>query len=61
MPRYSFEFTAADEDTRPRVIDNSQAMGVPRRHFFVWDTTNDSHKPVYITLTRDGETFGPAG
>ncbi|MCF7532179.1 hypothetical protein [Pseudomonas petrae] len=59
-PRYSFEVIAAD-DVHSRVIDNSQIMGVAGRHFFVWDITNDSHVPVFITLTKDGEPFDPAG
>lgn len=60
-PRYSFEVIAADEDASSHVIDNSQIMGVVGRHFFVWDITNHSHAPVFITLTKDGESFDPVG
>jgi hypothetical protein len=60
-PRYSFEVIVADEDARSRVIDDSQIMGAAGRRFFVWDIANDSHTPVFLTLTKDGEPFDPAG
>lgn len=58
-PKYSFEVFTADKDAHTRVIDNSQIMGVTGRHFFVWDITNDSHTPVFIILTKNGEPFDP--
>lgn len=60
-PKYSFEVIAADDDARSRVIDNSQIMGMPDRHFFVWDITNNAHTAVFITLIKDGEPFDPVG
>ncbi|QHD04231.1 hypothetical protein [Pseudomonas sp. R76] len=56
-PKYGFEVSAADEASRYRVIDNSQIMGVPGRHFWVWDITNESSMPVFVTLTKDGVPF----
>ncbi len=47
------------DNTRSRVSDNSQIMGVTGRHFFVWDITNNAHTPVFVTLTKDGEPFDP--
>ncbi|WP_145980407.1 hypothetical protein [Pseudomonas lurida] len=59
-PCYSFEVVAADEDARSHVIDNSEIMGVADRNFFVWDITNNSHAPIFITLTKNGEPFDSA-
>lgn len=58
-PRYGFEVLAADEAASHRVMDNSHSMGAPGRYFWVWDITNESSMPVFITLTRDGLPFDP--
>ncbi len=38
--------------------DNSQIMGTPGKHFYVWDIKNGSTWPVFLTLTVDGVTVG---
>lgn len=53
-PRYAVEVIAPDEQARRQVEDNSQIMSAPGRHFYVWDITNGSRWPVFLTLTVDG-------
>ena len=59
-PRYDFEVLAVDNSARYKVIDNSKIMGPPGRHFWVGDISNESHAPVFITLSKDGDPFDPA-
>ncbi|MEE5177157.1 hypothetical protein V2K54_25940 [Pseudomonas alliivorans] len=54
QPRYAVEVSAPDEHSRRQVEDNSHIMGVPGSHFYVWDVTNGSSWPVFLTLTVDG-------
>jgi len=54
LPRYVVEVSTPDEQARCQVEDNSQIMGAPGRHFYVWDITNGSIWPVLLTLTVDG-------
>lgn len=54
QPRYAVEVSAPDEHARRQVEDNSQIMGGPGRHFYVWDIKNGSSWPVLLTLTVDG-------
>lgn len=56
-PRYAVEVSAPDEQARLQVEDNSQIMGVPGMHFYVWDIKNGSSRPVFLTLTVDGVPF----
>ncbi len=54
LPRYGFEVVAAGADAQRRVVDDSQIMGPPDNHFWVWDIKNNSTTSVFITLTKDG-------
>lgn len=57
-PHYDVQINARDEQARRQVEDNSQIMGAPGRHFYVWDIKNGSTWPVFLTLTVDGVTVG---
>ncbi|SEE90570.1 hypothetical protein SAMN05216510_4467 [Pseudomonas coleopterorum] len=57
-PRYAFQVSARDEQARLQVEDNSQIMGAPGGYFYVWDITNGSTWPVFLTLTVDGMMVG---
>lgn len=57
-PRYAVQVIARDEQARRQVEDNSQIMGVPGRHFYVWDIKNGSTSLVFLTLTVDGVAVG---
>ncbi len=57
-PRYAVQVSARDDQARLQVEDNSQVMGNPGRHFYVWDIKNGSTWPVLLTLTVDGVTVG---
>lgn len=59
-PIYSFRVSAPDEQTVRLIEDNSQVMGTPGTHFYVWDIKNTSRQRVFITLTKDGEPIDPA-
>lgn len=58
-PHYAVQVHALDEQARRQIEDNSQIMGVPGRHFYVWDIKNGSSWPVSLTLTVDGVPVGP--
>lgn len=57
-PRYAVLVSAPDEQAQRQVEDNSQIMGSPGSHFYVWDIKNDSTWPVFLTLTVDGVPVG---
>lgn len=57
-PQYAVQVCAADEQSRRQVEDNSQIMGAPGRHFYVWDIKNGSTWPVSLILTVDGMPVG---
>ncbi|WMJ00162.1 hypothetical protein RBU55_01000 [Pseudomonas chlororaphis subsp. aurantiaca] len=57
-PRYDVQVSAPDEQARCQVEDNSQIMGAPGRHFYVWDIKNGSTWPVVLTLIVDGVPVG---
>lgn len=59
-PRYSFQVSAPDEQAKRQVVDNSEVMGAPGRHFYVWDIKNNSTWPVFLTLTVDGVPVAPS-
>ena len=57
-PRYAFQVIAPEEQARRQVEDNSQIMGTPGKHFYVWDIKNGSTWPVFLTLAVDGVRVG---
>ena len=59
-PRYSFQVLAPDDQAKRQVVDNSEVMGAPGRHFYVWDIKNNSTWPVFLTLTVDGVPVAPS-
>lgn len=58
-PKYSFDVVTAIKGMQHQVIDKSHLMGPEGEHFWVYDITNESSMPVFITLTKNGTPFHP--